>query len=97
MNIASQLNAGTPHDKLVKATRVWVAQTFYGQMLKQMHNSPIKSEDWVTGGRGGEAFQGQLDQQLAQRMAGGHSGDRLVNSIVKRIEGGGHGSASHSA
>lgn len=90
MNIAAALNASTPHDKLVKSTRIWVAQTFYGQMLKQMHESPFKTESWVTGGRGGEAFQGQLDQKLAERMSSSHAGDRLVKSIVKRIEGGKH-------
>jgi Rod binding domain-containing protein len=65
--------------------RVLVAQTFFGPMLKQMRNSPFKA-DWVDGGRGGQVFQGQLDQKLAERMASAGSGDRLVKSIVKRIE-----------
>jgi Rod binding domain-containing protein len=73
------------HDQLVQTTRVWVAQTFYGQMLKQMRNSPFKS-DLFDGGRGGQAFQAQLDQRLAERMANGRAADRLVNSIVKSIE-----------
>lgn len=74
------------HDKLVKATRIWVAQTFYGQMLKQMRNSPFRS-DLMDGGRGGRAFAAQLDQHLAERMASARAGDRLVQSIVRRIEG----------
>jgi len=73
------------HDKLIKTTRTWVAQTFYGEMLKQMHNSPFKS-DMLDGGRGGQAFARQLDQRLAERMAASHAGDRLVASIVRKIE-----------
>jgi Rod binding domain-containing protein len=77
--------APTQHDQLVHAARIWVAQTFYGEMLKQMRNSPFKSE-LMDGGRGGQAFANQLDQKLAERMAAGHAGDRLVQSIVRRIE-----------
>lgn len=75
----------TKHDQLVKSTRAWVAQTFYGQMLKQMNNSPFKS-DLFDGGRGGQAFRSQLDQRLAERMANSRASDRLVKSIVKRLE-----------
>lgn len=74
------------HDELVKTARTWVAQTFYGEMLKQMRNSPFKS-DMFEGGRGGQAFAGQLDQQLAERMASSRTGERLAQSIVRRIEG----------
>ena len=73
------------HDQLVKNARVWVAQTFYGEMLKQMRNSPFKS-DMLDGGRGGQAFTNQLDQKLAERMASGHAGDRVVQAIVRKIE-----------
>ncbi|HEY7090180.1 MAG TPA: rod-binding protein [Tepidisphaeraceae bacterium] len=73
------------HDRMEHAARVWVAQTFFGQMLKQMRESPFKS-DLFNGGRGGEAFQAQLDQHLAERMASSHAGDRLVNSIVRRLD-----------
>jgi Rod binding domain-containing protein len=54
-------------------------------MLKQMRSSPFKA-DWLDGGRGGQAFQAQLDQKMAERMSGAGSGDRLVKSIVKRME-----------
>jgi Rod binding domain-containing protein len=77
--------APTQHDKLVHNARVWVAQTFFGQMLKQMRESPFKS-DLFNGGRGGEAFANQLDQRLAERMANGRVGEKLVKSIVKHIE-----------
>jgi Rod binding domain-containing protein len=74
----------TQHEKLVEQTQKWVAQTFYGAMLKQMRNSPFKSEIF-DGGRGGEAFSTLFDQNLADHMAKG-SNNQLVNRIVKQIE-----------
>lgn len=72
------------HDQLVKQTQNWVAQTFFATLLKQMRDSPFKSE-MLDGGRGGQAFASLYDQQLAQRM--GHAaGKKLVNSIVRKIE-----------
>ena len=72
-------------NQLEHLARVLVAQTFFGPMLKQMRNSPFKA-DWLDGGRGGQVFQAQLDQKMAERMSGAGSGDRLVKSIVKRME-----------
>src|SRR4051794_20227889 len=76
--------AATDHDKLVHKTQVWVAQTFFGTLLKQMHDSPFKS-DLFNGGRGGQAVGALYDQHLCERMAKG-VGSKLVNSIVRRIE-----------
>jgi len=76
------------HQQLEKQTQVWVAQTFFGTLLKQMHDSPFKS-DLFSGGRGGEAFGSLYDQHLAQRMARG-AGSKLVHSIVKKIENRNH-------
>ncbi len=70
---------------LVKQARVWVAQTFFGTLLEQMHDSPFKSEIF-SGGRGGQAFSSLFHQHLTERMAGGKSAEKLVNSIVKKIE-----------
>lgn len=78
-------DAAAQHDQLVHTARTWVAQTFFGQMLKQMRNSPFKSE-LLEGGRGGQVFQAQLDQKLAERMSSAGAGDRLVRNIVKRLE-----------
>ena len=74
----------THHEKLVKNAQKLVSQTFFGTMLKQMHNSPFKSKIF-SGGRGGEAFGSLLDQHLADRMASG-AGGRLVDSMVDRWE-----------
>ena len=72
------------HDQLTDQTRTWVAQTFFGTLLKQMRESPFKSE-LFSGGRGGQAFSSMHDQQLAEHMARG-AGSKLVNAIVRRIE-----------
>jgi Rod binding domain-containing protein len=72
------------HQALVKQTQKWVAQTFYGTIFKQMRESPFKDKI-MSGGRGGEAFGGMLDQQMADRMAKS-SGAKLVNAIVDKIE-----------
>lgn len=70
--------------KLVKQTQKWVAQTFYGQLLRQMRQDPFKSQ-MMDGGRGGAAFGEMFDQQMADHMTRG-AGMKLVNSIVDRIE-----------
>ncbi|HZZ43230.1 MAG TPA: rod-binding protein [Tepidisphaeraceae bacterium] len=82
--VGSKTEDKSPHAQLVAQTQKWVAQTFYGTILKQMHNSPFKSEIF-DGGRGGEAFSGLMDQHLAERMAKGGN-NKLVKTIVRRIE-----------
>jgi len=78
-------SAGSQHEQLVHHTQRLVSQTFFGTMLKQMRDSPFKSEVF-SGGRGGQMFSQLLDQHLADRMARG-SGKKLVNAIVRHIEG----------
>lgn len=72
------------HEQLVEQTRTWIGQTFFGTLLKQMRDSPFKSE-LFSGGQGGQAFSSLHDQQLAEHMARG-AGSKLVNAIVRRIE-----------
>ena len=76
--------APTQHERIQKQTEKWVAQTFFGTLLKQMDDSPFKSE-MFSGGRGGQAFSSLYHQQLADRIARG-AGHKLVNTIVRRIE-----------
>lgn len=76
--------ASSQHQKLTGQAQKWVSQTFFGTMLKQMRNSPFKSK-MLEGGRGGEMFQGMLDQRLADHMARG-AGHKLVNAITRKIE-----------
>jgi Rod binding domain-containing protein len=72
------------HDKIVQQTQKWVAQTFYGTLLKQVRQSPFHSKQFE-GGRGGEAFGSMYDQRLAEHMARG-TGQKLVNAIARKIE-----------
>lgn len=74
------------HQQLTRQAQKWVSQTFFGTLLKQMHESPFKSH-LLDGGRGGEAFQPLMDQHLADRMARA-SGKKLVRAIVHQIEKG---------
>jgi hypothetical protein len=46
----------------------FVGQSFYGQLLHEMHKTVGKAH-YFNGGRGEEAFQGQLDQVLAEKMS----------------------------
>jgi Rod binding domain-containing protein len=77
---------GANQKELFKTAQKWVGQTFFGTLLKQMHESPFKS-DLFSGGRGGEAFSTLYDQHLAERMARA-SGRPLANAIVKHIQRG---------
>jgi Rod binding domain-containing protein len=83
---AAKAAAAVRHKALVKQTEKWVAQSFYGTMLKQMRKSPFHSE-LFDGGRGGQVFHEMLDQKLADHMSRG-AAPKLVNAIVQKIERG---------
>ncbi|MGH7176475.1 MAG: rod-binding protein [Tepidisphaeraceae bacterium] len=70
-------------EELEKQAQLWVGQTFFGTLLKQMRQSPFRSE-MFQGGRGGSAFGALYDQQMAQRMARG-AGGKLARSIVRKL------------
>jgi len=71
-------------DALRKQAEIFVASAFFGTLMKQMRESPCKSE-LFSGGRGGQAFGSLYDQQMAERMSRG-TGSKLVNAIVRKIE-----------
>ena len=79
----------TPHDEqLIDQTHKWVAQSFFGTLLKQMRNSPFKSP-MFEGGRGGEAFGEMYDQRLVEHMSRRHrqqARGAIVRKIVHREE-----------
>jgi Rod binding domain-containing protein len=83
-SLLSPKPAASEHEQVVEQAQKWVAQTFYGTLLKQVRQSPFHSK-LFEGGRGGEAFQGMYDQQLADHMARG-TGKKLVNAIARKIE-----------
>jgi Rod binding domain-containing protein len=80
----SAIPSAVQHEKLINQTQKWVAQTFFGTLLKQVRQSPFRSE-LFDGGRGGQAYGSLYDQQMAEHMARG-VGMKLVNSIVRKIE-----------
>ena len=77
--------APSPEDKLTDMAQKLVSTTFFGTLLKQMHNSPFKSE-LFSGGRGEEAFSPLYDQHMAQRMAASGVGQKMVRPIVKKFQ-----------
>lgn len=80
-----QSNAEDAHRaELTRNAQKLISQTFFGPMLRQMRNSPFKSE-LFSGGRGGEVFNTLFDQQIADRMASG-TNNRLVAAVVRRLE-----------
>jgi len=82
--IAASSAGKSQHDQLTEKTQKWVSQTFFGTLLKQMGDSPFKSE-LFSGGQGGQSFGSLYDQHLAEHMTRG-AGSKLVNGIVRRIE-----------
>ena len=80
----SSLASAANDKQLFQTAQKWIGQTFFGTLLKQMHESPFKSDLW-SGGRGGQAFSPLMDQHLAERMARA-SGRSLAQSIVKHIQ-----------
>ena len=77
-------NPNTPHEEqIIEQARKWVAQTFFGTLMKQMRNSPFKSP-LFEGGRGGQAFGELYDQHLVDHMSRG-VGNKLVASMVRSI------------
>jgi Rod binding domain-containing protein len=86
MNVAA-LNSSeskpVPADKVRDRTEQWLSQTFFGQVLKQMRESPFRSE-LFEGGKGGRAYQSLFDQQLADRMSKS-IGRSFVDVFVRQI------------
>lgn len=77
-------SAPSMDEQLRQTAQKWVGQAFFGTLMRQMENSPFKS-DVLSGGRGGEAFSSMLHQQLAERAARG-AGTKLSDAIVKRVK-----------
>ncbi len=71
---------------LRKSINEFVGTVFYGQLLKAMRNSPLKS-DIGHGGRGEDVFAGQLDIELSQQI-GRASGFDLTDAIYRRLRRG---------
>lgn len=73
-------------EKLRRTVQEFLGQAFYGPMMRQMRESPFKS-DKFEGGRGGAAFSSLLDQTLIQRAAQGSGGigGNLADAMVRKF------------
>ena len=69
--------------QLRPVAQVLIAQTFYGNLLKQSENNPFK-DDRLNGGDAGKRWNSVFNQHLAERMTRG-AGSKLVNAVVKSI------------
>src|ERR1700712_3860963 len=87
-------NSLLQHQKLVKQSQRLVSQTFFGTLLKQMEESPFKSE-MFSGGKGGQAFSSMYHQRLVEHMSKA-SGRKLVQGIVRKIEAAKHMKANEA-
>ena len=76
--------AASRDSEVLEQAQKWVAQTFFGTLLKQSHEGPFHS-DLMDGGRGGQAFTSLYDQRLADHMARG-PGRKLAESIARKFE-----------
>lgn len=69
-------------DELREKFTQFVGETFYGQMIKSMRSTVGKAA-YFDGGQAEKAFQGQLDQQLAQHLTEA-TADRFAEPLFHR-------------
>jgi Rod binding domain-containing protein len=69
-------------DELREKFTQFVGETFYGQMIKSMRSTVGKAA-YFDGGQAERAFQGQLDQQLAQHLTEA-TADRFSEPLFNR-------------
>jgi Rod binding domain-containing protein len=72
-------------EQLRRHVQTFVGQAFFGTLLKQMRESPFRS-DLFSGGNAGQAYDGMYHQMLSERMGNG-VGAKLVNAIMNQIQG----------
>jgi len=68
----------------------FVGNVFYGQIFKQMQQSTFKTK-YMSGGRGEEAFSGQLSMEIAKRLGQSTKNPvttKIYNTMEKRIHHG---------
>lgn len=76
--------APTQTQQLRQKVDQWVGQVFFGTLMKQVRESPFKSE-MFSGGRGGGAFQQMLDGILVERGSR-DLGGQLTDAIVRKLD-----------
>lgn len=91
LQTANLLKAGTepPQSETFQTFQKFVAETFYGQMLKSLHAMHDKPA-YFHGGQAEELFQGQLDQVIAGQMAEQHGAvlaEPLFDAFQREVQG----------
>lgn len=74
---------GTPQEQLREAAEKLVATTLITPLFEQLRSDPLAS-DLFHGGRAEKIFQQQLDQVLADRIAGATRFD-LVDAVYNQL------------
>jgi Rod binding domain-containing protein len=69
-------------DELKETFTQFVGETFFGQLIKSMR-STVGKPAYFHGGQAEEAFQGQLDQQLAEHLTKA-SADKFAEPLFRR-------------
>ena len=69
-------------DELKEKFTQFVGETFFGQMIKSMR-STVGKPAYFHGGQAEEAFQGQLDQKLAEHLTKA-SADKFSEPLFRR-------------
>jgi hypothetical protein len=84
MNMTTSPTTSTQTQQLRQKVDQWVGQVFFGTLMKQVRESPFKSEIF-SGGRGGGAFQQMLDGILVERGSR-DLGGQLTDAIVRKLD-----------
>jgi hypothetical protein len=71
-------------DGLDAQARKFVSQVFFGNILRQLRQSPFQT-NLMGIGSGGRGFQTILDQEMANRMANAAPGRCIAQSVVRRM------------
>jgi Rod binding domain-containing protein len=85
INVLASKSAEEKHGELVKHVETFVGTAFFGTLLKQMRESPFRSE-MFGGGKAGENYDAMYHQLMSERMGKG-AGRSLVDAIVRKITG----------
>jgi len=85
MKIQSDQPHPNPSSNPVRAkVQEFVSQTFIGTLLKQVRESPFKSE-LFSGGSGGEAYRSLYDQHVTSQVAPGIGG-KLIDALERQFK-----------
>lgn len=86
MNIQADPTHPIPSNPVRQKVQEFVSQAFIGTLLKQVRESPFKS-DLFSGGQAGETYQSLYDQQVIGQVAPGIGG-QLIDALERQFTSG---------